>query len=525
MDKNINKKLLQEAGKAYLVQDSQMNNVSNRVSELANEMSSLSKINENNYNDLDKLLNEAKNLINNDNMTITNSTHEEYIIGKKLVERFSKHNIEVPKSIVVPSFEELETIEVNSDISWDQYLENINMYADKNGIDMTIDPFDELLTAEGKRIIKDRIKNDYSMKKANCDKYDYMIAAFCGVVAGIIDSFFVGMPGKSKLGNWTDMQTDKWVIKIAKMSGYKPSKDDENNTANAIAFFERRYKVNYDQATGKAAANLLGMKMSNHHIKSLGHAPDLIGLLFSILDQFSSTSHFLDNGKLITFDTKTYTLRGKNFIAKLFCGFSNWIGHLISDIAGSSKGRRNNPNSRGSGIPMPLFELFQLCGKGSLKVYGNNDKANNFTQMSLADLSVKIFEEGYDTRFAMAQAIPVVINEILIKLIWAIKERFYENKALKMCIPRGNNPELRKMLLTGHGVLCLLDGLDAAIQSYGQVLLFALSLNFLAWKRLAFSGLIEVRAIYKENTIDLGALEKDLEIEWNKLYESSEIKL
>ena len=45
----------------------------------------------------------------------------------------------------------------------------------------------------------------------SCDKYDYLTAVGCGVVAGLVDSFFVGMPGESKLGGWTDAQVDKSV--------------------------------------------------------------------------------------------------------------------------------------------------------------------------------------------------------------------------------------------------------------------------------------------------------------------------
>ena len=41
------------------------------------------------------------------------------------------------------------------------------------------------------------------------------------------------------------------------------------------------------------------MSASNHHLKSLGHSPDLIGLFFSVLDQFTGTSSFISNGRII----------------------------------------------------------------------------------------------------------------------------------------------------------------------------------------------------------------------------------
>ena len=81
----------------------------------------------------------------------------------------------------------------------------------------------------------------------SCDKYDYLTAVGCGVVAGLVDSFFVGMPGESKLGGWTDAQVDKAVIGFAKICGWTPKAGKENSIAAAIGWLEKKYPVNYDQ--------------------------------------------------------------------------------------------------------------------------------------------------------------------------------------------------------------------------------------------------------------------------------------
>ncbi|WP_411680007.1 hypothetical protein [Clostridium thailandense] len=506
-------KILNDAGKALLAQRNQITNTEKQLIKASKAISDLGELNDNNLSEVDKLLLEAEKLCSAEGINTLLISEKDIELGGKLFELSEEEKLDIS----IPIFEELNTIAFDDKTSWEEYLSNVDKFAIRNNIDLTVDPFEKLLSEAEKSEIAERIRSDYTMKKANCDKYDYMIAAFCGVVAGLIDSFFVGMPDKSKLGAWTNEQTDEFVKKIAKIKGWSPRAGNQNSIASAIKYLEDEYKVNYDQGTGKSANDLLGMSLSNHHIKSLAHAPDLIGLIFSIVDQFTSTSHFLDNGRLIVFDTKQSSLIGTNFVAKLFCGFSNWLGHLISDMAGSSNGRGKNPDKHGSGIPIPFFELFQLCNKGSFKIYTGNDKSNDPTEESLADLSVRIFENHYDARFGMAQAIPVAINEVTIRLLWAIKRRFYSNKSWKECIPIGSHPDLRRMLLIGHGVLCLVDGIDAAARSNGQVLLFGLHLNFVAWKRLAFSGLIEIRALYKEKCIDIAALDEDLRIEWSRL--------
>ena len=60
-----------------------------------------------------------------------------------------------------------------------------------------------------------------------CDKYDYLIAAACGAVGGLMDIFLVGAPGDSVLGKWSDSQVDNAVKVIG----------DRNTNTNL------RYKV------------------------------------------------------------------------------------------------------------------------------------------------------------------------------------------------------------------------------------------------------------------------------------------
>lgn len=86
--------------------------------------------------------------------------------------------------------------------------------------------------------------------------------------------------------------------------------------------------------------------------KSLGHNPTLLGLFFSILNQFSNTSSFVADGELITLNNSdsNFELEGHNIPTKLFCGFVNWFGHIISDVSGSSTSK-----GRGMGIPSPIW--------------------------------------------------------------------------------------------------------------------------------------------------------------------------
>ncbi len=340
------------------------------------------------------------------------------------------------------------------------------------------------------------------VKHNKCDKYDIMLSVGCGAVAGLVDSFFVGMPGASKLGTLTDKLADDMVIKFAKKLGWKPKKGNENNVASAIGFFERKFKVVYDARYGKdIGLDNLKMSASNHHIKSLGHSPDIIGLFFSILDQFNGTTSIISNGEISIVKTPGGPeLKGKSFPAKLFCGTVNWLGHIMSDVAGTSGGRGHENGSRGSGVGAPFFELFQLCDFGSFNI--NDEK------LTIAEISTKIFESGYDARFFAAAKIPVILGDLLTRVTWAIKKRFYDKLPTKVIIKgvifSSLAPDsLRHCQLICTGTLCVVDAVDGAIRSGGDWITFFLHINLPAWYKLIRLSLRELCIKLKISTVDV----------------------
>lgn len=304
--------------------------------------------------------------------------------------------------------------------------------------------------------------------KPSCDKLDYILAAGSGAICGIIDIFLVGKPGESPIGKITDKWFANRTRDFAKLCGW----DGKEDISSAIKFLEKKFKIPYDQTgTGDIAKGLLNLTPKNHHFKSLAHNPTLVGLFFSILDQFNNTSHFISEGNMITIDNANgeFELRGKNIPAKLICAFVNWFGHLISDISGSSSAK-----GRGMGIPSPLWcwmnDIIALKAKLNIPSSEFDIKVN--------ELAVKIFEQGFDTRFQVAQAIPVFVNEILVRFIYSVRRliRYYKDtpkeersfkKLWEKCEPF-SNATVKRMLTVAHGTFCLIDIGDATIRGFSK---------------------------------------------------------
>lgn len=58
------------------------------------------------------------------------------------------------------------------------------------------------------------------------------------------------------------------------------------------------------------------------------------------------------------------------------------------------------------------------------------------------------------------------------------------------------------MLLVGHGTMCLLDGVDAAVRSGGNAVAFILRLNIIGWARLILLVFKELRIRYGDKVQD-----------------------
>ncbi|MDO4754770.1 MAG: hypothetical protein Q4A54_00350 [Parabacteroides sp.] len=346
-----------------------------------------------------------------------------------------------------------------------------------------------------------------------CDKYDYILSACSGALCGIIDIFLVGKPGESPLGNITDNWFADRTLDFAKICGYK---SENESLSSAIKFLEKKFKVPYDQSVGGGIfKELINLTPSNHHFKSLAHNPTILGLFFSILNQFTNTSSFVSNGELITLtnsDNK-FELRGNNIPSKLFCGIVNWIGHLISDMSGSSSSK-----GRGMGVPSPLLAWSNdvIAIKRKLNIPASEfDKSTN-------DLALKLFEKGYDARFQTTQAIPVFINEMVVRLLYSIRRliRYFsatpkEERSFsllwKSCEPF-SNATVKRMLTVAHGTFCLIDISDATIKGFAtgggtfNVVEFFMRFNIIGVGRFTISLYGEIKRGTQKAKVNYEAL-------------------
>lgn len=175
---------------------------------------------------------------------------------------------------------------------------------------------------------------------------------------------------------------------------------------------------------------------------------------------------------------------------------ANWIGHLISDVSGSSSSK-----GRGMGIPSPIWawsnDVIAIKAKLNIPVT-EFDKSVN-------ELALELFKKGYDVRFQTTQAIPVFINEMVVRLLYSIRRliRYYISVPKKdrswgllwkSCEPF-SNATVKRMLTVAHGTFCIIDIGDATIRGFEKgkeigsfnVVEFFMRLNIVGVGRLTIS--------------------------------------
>ena len=353
--------------------------------------------------------------------------------------------------------------------------------------------------------------NESLNKKVDCDRLDYALACACGAISGLIDILLVKTPHDGIVGDTADKLFDKAIIALAG----KKKNGEERSIANAIAFFEDKARVTYDQAktqeitkhlTDGFTETIEHLSTANHHAKSLSHYPDIFGLISSICNQFTNTSTFLDTGKgritIINGSDSFVELQGNTLPAKIFSGFINWLFHCLSDVAGSS-GNRGPGSGPGTGLPIPFTEFFQFCNFGSFK----NEKGQNQT---IATVMVKVYEEGYDLRHGVATSVPVLLNDLLIRAVFMIKQHFYDQVSWGDLLRKKNEDKLQRMCSVGVGALCLLDLSEAAVTSWGNWVVFFSHLNISAWSRLAMQGVKELRVLSDREMHNIELIEMEI---------------
>lgn len=249
-----------------------------------------------------------------------------------------------------------------------------------------------------------------------------------------------------------------------------------------MKFLEKKFPIPSDRNTPDFGGGL------QHHLRDFAHHPTIVGLIFSLLTQFTYKSYGTDIiGGFIVVDVPE---AGKAFIGddiptKIIYGTVTWFFHLVSDVAGSGG---TAGFGGGTGIPGPILSLAKelsalplfrnmKIGDNSLSVFlsklfngtlfAEHDENGRIIRDSLLRLDLR-GELGVGIELSR-QAVPVIANECIVRTFWFIR-RFAEKLrdadvnsigGLSAIIPDfpkpSEDPTLTRMLTIATGVFTTID--------------------------------------------------------------------
>lgn len=377
------------------------------------------------------------------------------LVGMK---SYAKKGRSVEKTIDLPAFKVLdEHIEVEYDFCLCPAESDAAKSAASHQIHTGLNRVENEIRRTQDRI--DTLDQEIDRLTNHADGVDNLVAVGSGLLAGLIDILWVGEFDFARGKAWSNHTVNDFVMKTAKAQGF-----EGDRLKDAIKFLEDKFPCPSDSIwKGKD----VGISAKSHHLDDMAHHPTPIGLFFSILTQFTKTGYF-QNGEgtflPISVDEMGLELIGEDIPTKIFCGTVNWFFHLVSDMSGSNK-----TAGVGMGIPGPVVSLLkELAAIPGLDQTGLPKMLKN-----------AFVDERFDLRSEMAvlhevgrQALPVLINEVLVRAFYFIRHLVSEVRAKgsfrdiewKKTLP-WNNRTIARMLTIATGTFTAVDLADAAIRA------------------------------------------------------------
>lgn len=303
----------------------------------------------------------------------------------------------------------------------------IEPYSEREGKD----PFDY------ESIIFD-LDTGISALSSQADTLDYIVAAASGIACSLLDILWVGEIDLENAREKASKKIDKFVVDVAKKRGYTG-----DTLKGAVEFLEKNHPLASDGALKSFGGP------SKHHFNDFAHHPTIVGLIFSLLTQFTERAYGTNEFGVFVFPPpEVHNHIGDTISQKIIYGTLGWFLHLVSDMAGSS---RTAGNSGGTGIPGPILSLAEEFA--SLPIIRNlkvgDDSTHAFLEklfdgslLCRKDAQGNVIDDSkvkFDLRGELGfvnemakQAVPVIANECFVRVFYFMRRLLGEMKKHKV---------------------------------------------------------------------------------------------
>ena len=124
------------------------------------------------------------------------------------------------------------------------------------------------------------LDSQIDLLSSQADKFDYLVSIGSGVLCGLLDIIWVGDFSLERGRGIASDKIDGLVKKTAKLLGCKG-----DDLESAVKFLEKKFPIPSDGNINDFGGG------RQHHLRDFAHHPTIVGLIFSLLTQFTCKSY------------------------------------------------------------------------------------------------------------------------------------------------------------------------------------------------------------------------------------------
>lgn len=189
----------------------------------------------------------------------------------------------------------------------------------KKDLDVSLIPYEQCAVGTAfdlDQIIYD-LDSQIDLLSSQADTLDYLVAVASGILCGMLDVLWVGEFNLERGREIASDKVESFVKKAAKLTGC-----ESDDLGAAVKHLEKLFPIPSDGNTPDFGGGL------QHHLRDFAHHPTIVGLMFSLLTQFTYKSYGTNTaGAFIIVDVpeKSRPFIGEDVPTKILYGTLTWF--------------------------------------------------------------------------------------------------------------------------------------------------------------------------------------------------------
>lgn len=505
--KRVDDKILNEAAQSYQVVKHRTEGAQRAIDQAKEGADRLGREIDQLSDELDDLLSQADALLDGD----FDFSDEDVANADDMLKQIEDSYTPPPRY----KYEKIETL--NAYGSWENLMSEVSDYAEKNGIDLSADPFDGLLTQTERDRIGEKILADYKIdmdpeeRKSAIETYLSYAMLFAAINTGRASEH------ADEINNLCEMASDL----MSQYDNIDPTYNHKDflkkpDTLNEWFIYFNKYYPELARGSFVPSDESDGTFESTDAMEDalhvMGKRPTWAGMVFSMIYQFARAedSTSIDKNLFVANVSGVPELIGRNKACMLIAGFVNWL-----DVLCRSEHKYTKAANDTSDIRNLVMAVLDKCG------FGESDQEG--VVKTVQDFALDIYNNLCDEdKQISAKNIEIFVCDYIMQFLVSLQKRA-EGLPFAQAVLAAENDFVRRCQVAGYGMLSILKKGSIVVGKADVVSpLFRLvnSVDVDGWAELTYQSLVRARTVYLGYYIDLEKMDDDLEEGWQELLDN-----